>query len=173
MTMCPGCFEELHNSLLAAGSQKKPVNLAAGIAGALAGSLIGVILWVVIYRLGYVAGIIGFVMSVCCIKGFEKLGGGLNRPGLWLSLFLAVLMLLVGEFAALAMDLHSALTGFGYEISYLECLQALPGIVNGEILAGAARDLVMGYVFMAIASISFIQQVNRSIHVENEALRLA
>lgn len=173
LSMCPGCFEDLHNNLVAIQNEKKPVNLSAGIVGALLGSLIGVAVWVIIYKLGYIAGITGFIMTVCCVKGFEKLGGGLNRAGLWASLLIAIVMLAVGEYAALCLDLYSALSGYGYEITVFECARALPAMMDGELMTSVIGELAMGYVFMAVASISYIKQVNRAVSVEKEAVRLA
>ncbi|WP_457943768.1 hypothetical protein [Caproiciproducens sp. LBM24188] len=87
-SICSTCFGKAQTDLSIAQQEIKETksNVAAGIVGALLGSLIGVVLWVIVYQLGYIAGIVGFVMAICCMKGYEKFGGKLNLPGMIISL---------------------------------------------------------------------------------------
>ena len=65
-------------------------------------------------------------------------------------MLIAIVMLAVGEYAALCLDLYSALSGYGYEITVFECARALPAMMDGELMTSVIGELAMGYVFMAV-----------------------
>ena len=159
--MCSECFQR-KSANQDSEYKKKTTNMAAGIVGALFGSLLGVICWVLIYQLGYIAGITGFVMVVCCMKGFELLGGKLNRVGVLLSILIAIVMLFAAEYLCVGIEIYKAFRDIS-DVSIMQAIRAIPfyltdSPVAEELRNGMLRDLAMGYVFAILASISFIRQ---------------
>lgn len=150
----------------------KDVNLPLGIVGALAGSIIGVIVWVIIYRMGFVAGITGFVMAVCCFKGYEMLGGRIDKKGVWIAVAIAVVMLAVAELIAMAFEIQGAFSDY-YSIGLTEAFRMIPYFLeDSEVVGAVISDLAFGYVFMAVASFSYIKNVQKRVNTEGVIERL-
>ena len=160
--MCEDCYQKITSSL----PDPQTVNTPMGVLGALAGSLIGVIVWVVIYKLGYIAGITGFIMAVCCFKGYELLGGRIDKKGLYIALIIAVVMLAFAEMIALGLEIHSAMNDY-YEVNILQAFGLIPLFLSeGEVIGGVVIDLLSGYLFMAIASFSYVKAIHQAVKTE-------
>lgn len=160
--MCADCFRRQMDQEAAQGKKKK-TNLAAGIVGAVFGSLIGVACWVLIYQLGYIAGLTGFVMMVCCMKGFELLGGRLSRAGVIVSILISIVMLFAAEYLTVGIEIYKMMKEYYSSVSLFEGIRAVPSYladssVGPDLWGAMIKDLLMGYVFMVLASISFIRQ---------------
>lgn len=166
--MCSECFEKV----VANQPPEKETNVPMGILGALAGSLIGVVVWVLIYKLGYVAGITGFVMSVCCFKGYELLGGRIDKKGVYIAVVIAVIMLAFAEMVAIGLEIHSAMNDY-YTVSIPEAFSMIPLFLGeSEVVFGVVKDLLSGYVLMAIASFSYIKNIHQIAKTQNVNERL-
>ena len=150
----------------------KEVNLPLGIVGALAGSLIGVLVWVIIYKMGFVAGITGFIMSVCCFKGYEMLGGRIDKKGVWIAVAIAIVMLGAAELISVGLEIYDVF-GEMYGISMADAFRAIPAFLEEpEIMGPIVKDLLFGYVFMAAASFSYIKNINRTVSTDGVVERL-
>jgi len=128
--LCNNCFEKSKVELSAAQQEikEKKGNIITGIVGALLGSLLGVVLWVIVYQVGYIAGIVGLVLAVCTIKGYEKFGGKLNIGGIIISMVIAVGMLFLAENIAIAIEIYNELKS-EYDIGYFEAFRSIPGFL--------------------------------------------
>lgn len=167
--ICQSCFANYESKM----PEVKSVNLPLGIIGALAGSLIGVIAWVLIYQLGIVAGITGFIMSVACLKGYEMLGGRLDKKGIIIGVLIAIAMLFIAEMIALGFEIQSAYGEYGMTIGIMDSMKQIPLFLGeSEVLFGVIKDLGVGYVFMIAASFSYIKSQYRAVAVENVIERL-
>lgn len=154
--LCRDCFLEVADAV----KELKPVNTPLGIVGALLGSCIGIAVWVILYKLGFIAGITGFIMAVCCFKGYEMLGGRIDTKGIWISLMISIVMLAVAEYLALGLEVYSVFSEY-YSISLFDAIRSVPEIIReNEIIAEVIKDLLFGYVFMAFASFSYIKAVH-------------
>lgn len=161
--LCDNCFNEVVENIETTRSniKTKKGNMFGGIVGAFIGSLIGVALWVIIYQLGYIAGIVGLVFAVCSLKGYEKLGGKLNIPGLIISLVIAVGMLYVAENIALAIEIFNAYKS-QVDITFFDAFKSIPEFMqNKEISNAVLSDLIFGYILMAVASFTSVVHVFR------------
>lgn len=155
--MCPDCFEKIVSNQ----PVEKTANLPMGILGALVGSIIGVVVWVLIYKLGYVAGITGFIMSVCCFKGYELLGGRIDKKGVYISIVIAVVMLAFAEMVAIGLEIHSAMNDY-YSVSIPEAFSMIPLFLSdSEVKFAIIKDLLVGYALMAVASFSYIKNIHQ------------
>lgn len=155
--ICPRCLDQM--SQAAKADQKAaPGNLPAGIVGALLFSLAGVALWVLINRLGYVAAICGLVLMVCAFKGYEKFSKKLDMPGIIACIIVAIFMGMVSQFICITLDAYEVFSEYG--LSLLETAQLVPLMLidpEMELATAYLPDLLMGYLFMAIGSFSFVR----------------
>lgn len=133
-------------------------NIVGGIIGALLGSLIGVIAWVLIYQLGYLSALGGLIMIVCALKGYEMLGGILNKTGIIISCILSLLMLLLAEQFALSIEIYNAYKDY-YEITFFDAFQSAPSfLTEPDVRSAVIYDLAIGYVLMIVGAWSTIRQ---------------
>lgn len=151
--LCPNCSASIQNSLQA--HQQDVLNakskLVPGLVGAFLGSLIGCALWIVIYKLGYIAGIAGAVTAICAMKGYEMLGGHLDRKGVIGSVIIMLVMIYIGNKIAWSWEAFDALKEYGYTFS--DCFRGLGEILDASDLYGSyCTDLVIGYLLTAICS---------------------
>lgn len=154
--LCRDCFLNIAE----ATQELKPVNLPLGIVGALLGSCIGVAVWVIIYKLGFIAGITGFIMAVCSFKGYEILGGRIDKKGIWISLAVSIIMLAMTEYISLGLEIHSAFSEY-YSITIFDAIRSVPDFLSeSDVMAEVVKDLLYGYVFMAVASYSYIKAIH-------------
>ncbi len=129
------------------------VNWIAGIVGALIGVVIGVAAWVGIYQLGYIAGIAGFIMLICSIKGFEMLGGGLNIPAIIICVVLDLGAVYFAHNIAIAVSIMQELDGYSFTSAY----KYIPYLLEYPEFAEAYyKDLMMGYGLTLVAIIPSI-----------------
>lgn len=130
----------------------KKVNMVTGIVGALIGVLIGVAAWVGIYQLGYIAGIAGFIMMICSIKGFELLGGGINVPGIIVCVVIDLAAVYFAHKLAITVSVMQEL-----EYSFNRSYSYIPYLLEYEEFATAYyKDLAVGYGLTLIAIIPSI-----------------
>lgn len=99
MHLCPNCAARLRseNEVKFQQDEKKSGNIVGGIVGAFFGSLIGVLCIILISQLGYIAAISGVVMAICTVKGFELLGGKLDKIGIAICCAIMVVMTYIGN----------------------------------------------------------------------------
>lgn len=165
--LCDTCYTDVaaHVETTRTSMRARKGNYFAGVVGALLGSLIGVVLWVIVYRLGYIAAIVGLVFSVCTIKGFVKFGGKLNIMGLITPLVICTGMLYIAHSIAVALDIYTYYRAEGFtDITFFDAYRALPEFLaySADLRRMFIRDLVVGFLFMGVASISPIIQLYRS-----------
>lgn len=130
-------------------------NLAAGIVGAFFGALIGCVLWIIIWKLGYIAGIAGFVIGVCALKGYELLGKTLDIKGAIATLIIMIVAIFFANKLAWSMDAYAALKDYGW--TFFDIFQNLDYILEeSELTSSYITDLIIGYVLTALSSFKLI-----------------
>lgn len=135
--------------------QAKKSRVAEGIVGAVLGSLIGCILWILIYKLGYIAGIAGAAIGICAMKGYEMLGGHLDKKGVVISSVIMVVMIYFGNRIAWSWDAYDALKDQGF--TFFDSYQYLGEILDQTGLAGDYyTDLAIGYVLSFVCGARYI-----------------
>ncbi|MGN0131051.1 MAG: hypothetical protein ACI4AA_01265 [Lachnospiraceae bacterium] len=155
---CSSCYTGVTAQIQQNAIQKKKLgsgNVIGGIIGALLGSLLGVAAWVIIYELGYISALGGLIMVVCSMKGYELLGGRLNKLGIALSCIISVLMLFFAEQVCLSIEICKALSDF----TFIEAFQSVPFFLSqSEIMAAAAQDVFIGLLLMVVAAFATVKQ---------------
>ncbi len=163
--LCGDCYHASVSSMSAEEQQAKlrKGNMVTGIVGALIGALIGGVLWVLVAQLGYIAGIIGLVTAVLALKGYELLGGKIDKLGIVITMIIIVLALFAANYMSLAWAIHSEFSKI-YDITFFDAFQAVPDFLSeGEIMGAFIKDLLIGYVFTAAVSVPVIRNMyNRS-----------
>ncbi len=153
--------------------KKKKGNLVTGIVGALLGALLGGVLWVLVSQLGYIAGIVGLVVAVCAVKGFELFGGKLNAAGIIICMVIVVGAIYAANYISYSIYLQQALDELGYGFSFGDSMRLLPDFFSEEEIFGAfLRDLVIGYLLTAVASFSVIYGIYRKSNQKFTSKRL-
>ncbi|MGL4773371.1 MAG: hypothetical protein ACRC2K_07390 [Clostridium sp.] len=154
---CDSCYSSFTNEMnsLQQEFKEKNSNIATGIVGALIGSLIGVALWVIIYSLGYIAAICGFVLAVCAIKGYELLGGKLNKVGIIITAIITIAMVYVATYLSYGFEIYNTFK----DIETITIFDAIKSVgifkeAYPEIASAFTKDLLMGYLFTGLGAIS-------------------
>lgn len=130
-------------------------NLAAGIVGAFLGALIGCVLWIIIWKLGYIAGIAGFVIGVCALKGYEMLGKSLDIKGAIATVIIMIAMIFFANKLAWSIDAYEALKDYGW--TFFDIFRELDYILEeSELTSAYTKDLIIGYFLTALSSFKLI-----------------
>ncbi|MDE5994483.1 MAG: hypothetical protein K2G60_03105 [Oscillospiraceae bacterium] len=125
--------------------------LIPGIVGALLGSLIGCVVYFLVWQLGYIAAIAGLVTAVCAFKGYEILGGVVDKKGVIVCVIMIILSVLLANKLVWAYDAYSALKEYG--ASFFDCFRSIKGIISEANLTNEYYgDLVMAYLMTALGS---------------------
>ena len=153
--LCSSCYantaDQIHQHMNQE-AKKGNGNVIGGIVGAFLGALIGVVLWVLIYQLGYISALVGAVMVICALKGYELLGGRLNVLGIIISCVISALMLLLSEQICLAIEIYSAFHNV-YSITFFDAFTSTTAFLeDSEVLTSVAFDLIMGYILMIVGA---------------------
>ncbi|MCI8639161.1 MAG: hypothetical protein HFG41_08475 [Coprococcus sp.] len=160
---CRNCTNALPNYTQTVKIDTKPAksNFIAGLVGALLGSLIGCAAWVLIYKLGYIAGIAGAITAICAMKGYELLGGRLDKKGVVGSVVIMLIMIYVSNKVAWTWDAYDSLKDYGW--SFAEIFQELNYIIEeSDLMGGYITDLVIGYILTIVASFKSIAAAFRA-----------
>lgn len=141
---------------------RKKSNLAAGFVGALIGSVIGGAAIILVSRLGFVAGICGLILAVCTLKGYEIMGGTLDKTGLLVCLALMVITPYVADrldWALLLMEDYKATYNESLSLGFAFSL--IPDLLSeGAIeMETYATNLGMVYVFTVLGAAKTVMQV--------------
>lgn len=157
---CSSCYASVAEQIQRTKHEKKKRsgNVVGGIVGALLGALIGGVLWVLVYQLGYISAIAGAVMIICALKGYELLGGKLSKAGVIISCIISIAMVLVAEQVSLGIAVFDAYKDY-VEISFFDAFRAVPDFLQEpEIMSSVVRDVIIGYVLMAVGAWGTIRQ---------------
>lgn len=162
--LCENCFAQEMDGANGQGIQKE--NVLLGLIGAVGGALLGTVLWVAIGMVGFIAGIAGYAIVFCGMKGYEKLGKRLSRKGIVICIVLSCLMILGAEYVSLGLSIYKEL-GKEYYLSLLDSFSLVPAFLGEpEIAGGVIKDLIFGYGLAIWACFSSVRLVWRQVQQE-------
>lgn len=148
-----GSFFDVEMSRTAPGETLN-INRGAGIAGAFLGALLGGAAWTLIGMFGYVVGWIGVLMLVLAITGYKKLGKGLDKAGIAVSVMVTLCMIVAAEYVTWTLLYCQQINDGIAHISVLDALTALPAAMTSMDLWGdMIGDIVMGFVLTGVAAL--------------------
>ena len=151
--LCSDCVGKVEGALMdrKQGILAQKSKFIPGIVGAFLGAMIGCVVYFLIWQLGYVAAIAGLVTAVCAFKGFEMLGGVVDKKGVIACVVVIILAVLFANKLVWAYDAYSALKGYGW--SFFDCFRGLKEILEASNATGEYYGgLVMAYVMTALGS---------------------
>ncbi len=142
--------------------QEKRENMLLGSIGALAGVLLGAVLWVILGQVGFIAGIAGYAIVFCGMKGYGMLGRVLSKKGIVICILLSIVAVVGAEMVSLAIIAFNELNEV-YDITLGDAFRLLPDLMKEPELAGAvAKDLIIGYALSIWASYSSVKSIWRN-----------
>lgn len=171
---CKNCQFEIKNTISENQNnvQNKGNNIIGGIVGGFIGALLGSIVWILIYQMNYIAAIAGLAICICCIKGYQLLGGKLNVTGVIITSIITIIMVYVANHISLAIDIYSEFKNF-YEITFFDALRSVPDFLSEPSIKSAfMKDLFIGYLLTFIGSASYIKKSYKEFNYKIEAEEL-
>ena len=164
--LCENCFTQEMSGANGQGIRKE--NVFLGFIGAVGGALLGTALWVAIGMVGFIAGIAGYAIVFCGMKGYEMLGKKLSRKGIVICIVLSCLMILGAEYISLGFSIYKEL-GTEYYLSLLDSFSLVPALLEEpEIVGGVIKDLIFGYGLAIWACFSSVRLVWRQVQQEQK-----
>lgn len=165
--LCANCFSQVMNE--ADGQSRQKENMFLGLIGAILGALLGTVLWVVIGMVGFIAGIAGYAIVFCGMKGYEMLGKKLSRKGIVICIILSCLMIVGAEYVSLGITIYKEL-GDTYYLSMGDSFALIPAFLGeSEVAGGVAKDLIFGYALAIWASFSSVKLRWRQVAQEQKS----
>lgn len=155
--ICESCYEKLIDSMEANKQlqKQKRSNLFTGIIGALLGAVIGVVLWVIAAQMGYIVGVVGLVMAICTLKGYELFGGKINVLGIVICCTVLIVMIFLANVLDYTIFFYNNYT-LEAGMSFFDLFRELMGYFlkfNFTDIPEFYRNLGVGYLFTLIAAI--------------------
>ncbi len=152
--ICGECEQQLSGH-----TEGKKENLLLGVLGAVIGTLLGSVLWVVLGQVGFIAGIAGYVIVFCGIKGYEFLGKKLSKTGIVLCIILSILMIVGAEMTSLAITIYKE-WGSMFAPTIWAAFSWIPELMQeSELALAVAKDLGVGYLLAVWASYSSVKNI--------------
>lgn len=147
-------------------SEEDVGNYLTGTLGALAGGLIGSVVWALVLNAGYVASLVGLLISWLAEKGYNLCRGRQGRVKVLILILVTILAVALGTFGSDAIELfqlmdEGALPGFGIADIPMFILALL--VDNGEYRAAVAYNLVMGLLFAGLGVFFLLRQTARDV----------
>lgn len=131
-------------------------NIGRGTLGAFLGAIVGAIPWTIIALLGYVASILGFVMSLCVKKGYELLGGKVCRKKFFIVLVFSILSLLIAQAATQFISLLMVMKEYGLPMSTFGPL-ANALLTDSEYITEVLLSTLLGFVFAVLGCVALLR----------------
>lgn len=139
----------------------KKENVLAGTLGACLGVILGMVCIILMSRLGRVAAISGWLMAVCTLTGYQKLGGKLSGKGI----AICILLMLGAPYLADRIDWALLLMKEGkmYGITFTQAFAMLPELLRdgGIEMETYVVNLLLIYGFTILGAFSTVRSVIR------------
>ena len=155
--LCGDCVGKVEEELMERQQDilSNKSKLIPGIVGALLGSLLGCVVYFLIWQLGYIAAVAGLVTAVCAFKGYEMLGGALDKKGVFVSVIVVILATFFANQLVWAYDAYSVFKEEG--VTFFECYRAIgPLITELDLTREYYGNLAVAYLMTILGSIGLI-----------------
>ncbi|MDE5565341.1 MAG: hypothetical protein K2I93_09310 [Oscillospiraceae bacterium] len=132
-----------------------------GLLGALIGCLPGLILWVIIGALGFTWSLVGMVIVIGAVFGYEKFGGTFaNKADIIICIVLMIVAVYAGIHLTWAVELKNALQEYASEdVSLAGCVLNLHYVLGELDLTGSfIGSVVKGYLFAALGGFGALKK---------------
>ncbi len=171
MHLCPECGTRLKsdNEVRFQSDERKNGNLIGGIVGALLGALLGIASMLLFNQMGYVASISGVILAVCVVKGFELLGGRLNKLGIAICCIIMLIMPYIGNRLICGVEL-AKVRGFNvFDGFQAVSAQLAYGMIDRDAYM---MNLAMLYLFTIVGAVPTIMNIVRNTSFTNRVSQI-
>ena len=161
--LCSDCVSKVEGDLANRQQEilSKKSKLVPGIVGALLGSLIGCVVYFFIWQVGYIAAIAGLVTAICAFKGYELLGGVLDKKGVIVCVLVIIFSVFLANQLVWAYDAYSVYKEDG--VDFFTCFRVINQIIDeADLTAQYYGDLAIAYVMTILGSFRSIVNVFKS-----------
>lgn len=132
-------------------------NVFLGIFGAVIGALLGSVLWIVLGQVGFIAGIAGYAIVFCSIKGYKLLGRHVSKKGIVICVIFSMLMILAAEYVSTGIVIYQAFKQ-DYYITVMDAMKSVPEFLKeSDVRNELLKNLAVGYGLAIWASFSFVR----------------
>lgn len=137
-------------------------NVFLGIVGAVIGALIGSALWVLIGQVGFIAGIAGYAIVFCSVKGYKLLGKTISKKGIIICVIFSLVMILAAEYVSTGIAIYQAFIE-DYYITIADAMKSVPEFLKeSEVRNELLKNLAVGYGLAIWASFSYVKGLWRN-----------
>lgn len=156
--LCSDCAAKVEGTLFV---RKQEIllhksKLIPGIVGALLGSLIGCVVYFLIWQLGFIASAAGLVTAVCAFKGYEMLGGVVDKKGVFICIAMIIFSIYFANRLAWAYEAYSVYKEIG--AGFFMCFRVIKEIIKESDLTGEYyTNLVLSYLFTIFGSFQSVK----------------
>lgn len=170
--LCENCVSQLSDTF-AEYETKYKENMFLGIIGAIVGALIGSIFWIILDQVGFIAGIAGYAIVFCSIKGYQMLGRKVTRRGIVACVIICILTVAFADYVSLGLTIYHEYSESLYHVTVMEAMQSVPYFLGyAEVLKSMVINLLIGYAFAVWASFSFIANLWNTVNEKNTPFKL-
>lgn len=151
--LCNDCVGKVEGALIdrKQGILSQKSKFIPGIVGAFLGAMIGCIVYFFIWQLGYIAAIAGLITAICAFKGYEMLGGVVDRKGVFACIIMIIFAVFFANQLVWAYEAYSELKEYGF--GFFECFRSIKGIISDAGLTGEYYgNLAMAYFMTVLGS---------------------
>lgn len=141
-----------------------------GVLGAILFSLAGAVVYYVLWSVNVIAAISGIICVICALKGYEILAGARTKRGIFISVAVSAVMLVLAWYFCYCSDIHAywesafAAGETDYVPTVWECLSY--GYLDLPANPGYLVDLLLS---LAMGGLGCWGYVTRSLRMEEEA----
>jgi len=136
-----------------------PSNSTLGAIGAFCGGMIGVIAWVLLYANNLFAWLAGLAILFCAYKGYEMLGGHIDKKGFAISTVIIGIMIFLGNHLAWAWAALDTAKMQGYSIGEILLLWKILDASHATM--SYILDLIAGYILTFAIGFKLIKSTHR------------
>lgn len=116
------------------------------ILGAILGSLPGILLWIILGSFGITWALVGTVIAIGILFGFEKFGGTLDKAGIIICIVTLLVAIFIGEYMSWAMVFYSELKENDFTLT--DCTFHLMSLLDlAEAKGSFFWSVAKGYLF--------------------------
>ena len=141
-----------------------------GVLGAILFSLAGAVVYYVLWSVNIIAAISGIICVICALKGYEIFAGARTKRGIFISVAVSAVMLVLAWYFCYCSDIHAywesafAAGETDYVPTVWECLSY--GYMDLPANPGYLVDLILS---LAMGGLGCWGYVTRSLRMEEEA----
>ena len=138
--------------------QKKKDNFALGILGALIGGLLGAASIILLAQAGLISAISGLILAFCTLKGFELLGGKLDKKAIAVCVVIMLAVPYFADRASWAIAYCQAFEKNGLTLPFGDAFGYLYELLEFEELMGDyIKNLLLVYGFTALGGFTILR----------------